>query len=258
VKRIPWLKLYLYVILVLLFVPLILIVIFSFNDNMLSVFPLTGFTLEWYQEIFSRRLYLLGFRNSAIVATFTALGAGLLGTLAAYALNRYSPKLSGLILSFLTLPILVPGLVLGIAMLSYFSFMGVPRSLVTVILAHIVFSTPYVVLIMNARFHNFDWSIEEAARDLGANAWQSVREVLFPLIRASVFGAMLLVFAISFDEFIVTYFVIGSQSTMPMIIWSMLRRSVTPALNAISTLLLILSFGLLIIALKVFNVKLEL
>jgi ABC-type spermidine/putrescine transport system permease subunit II len=143
-------------------------------------------------------------------------------------------------------------------MLSYFSFLGLPRTLITVILAHIVFSTPYVVLIMNARFHNFDWAIEEAARDLGANVWQRVREVLFPLIRASIFGAMLLVFAISFDEFVVTYFVIGNQSTMPMIIWSMLRRSVSPALNAVSTLLLVLSFTLLVVALKVFNVKLEL
>ena len=256
--RFSWLKAYVYFILILLFVPLFLIIIFSFNDNMLTVFPLRGFTFKWYDEIFSRRLYLQGFRNSAVVASCASLGAGLLGTLAAYGLNRYSPKFSGLLLSFLTLPILVPGLVLGISMLSYFSFLGIPRTLVTVILAHIVFSTPYVVLIMNARFHNFDWAIEEAARDLGANVWQRVRDVLFPLIRASIFGAILLVFAISFDEFVVTYFVIGNQSTMPMIIWSMLRRSVSPALNAVSTLLLALSFTLLVVALKVFNVKLEL
>jgi spermidine/putrescine transport system permease protein len=256
--RIPWLKLYVYLIMVLLFFPLILIVIFSFNDNMLTVFPLTGFTMRWYDEVFSRPLYLLGFRNSAIVAVFSSLGAGLLGTLAAYGLNRFTPRLSGALLGFLTLPILLPGLVLGISMLSYFSFMGIMRSMVTVILAHIVFCTPYVVLIMNARFHNFDWAVEEAARDLGANVWQRITRVIFPMVRASVLGAMLLVFAISFDEFIVTYFVIGNQSTMPMIIWSMLRRSVSPALNALSTLLLIISFGLLVVALKVFKVKLEL
>ena len=110
----------------------------------------------------------------------------------------------------------LPELVLGIALLSYFTFIGLKLSLGTVILAHIVFSTPYVILIMNSRFHNFDWAIEEAARDLGANAFERFRYVLFPLIRPSMIGAMLLVFAISFDEFVVTYFVIGPQSTMPM------------------------------------------
>lgn len=143
-------------------------------------------------------------------------------------------------------------------MLSYFYFLGINRSLVTVILAHIVFSTPYVVLILNARFHNFDWSIEDAARDLGASPWQRIRLILFPLIRPSIIGAMLLVFATSFDEFVATYFVIGNQSTMPMIIWSMLKRGVSPTLNALSTILLLLSFTLLVLALRVFKIKIEL
>ncbi len=256
--RIPWLKLYVFFIIFLLFVPLILIVVFSFNDSMLGTFPLVGFTLRWYQEAFSRRLYLLGFRYSAIVAVVSSIGAGILGTLAAYGLNRYKSSLNSLILGFLTLPILIPGLVLGISMLSYFYFFGINRSLLTVILAHIVFCTPYVVLILNARFHNFDWSIEDAARDLGAGTWQRIRLILFPLIRPSIIGAMLLVFATSFDEFVVTYFVIGNQSTMPMIIWGMLKQGVTPTLNALSTLLLLLSFVLLVLALRVFKIKIEL
>ena len=255
--KVPWLRLYVFVVLFLLFVPLALIIIFSFNDNLLGTFPLTGFTLGWYQEILSNRLYIDGFKNSAIVATFSALGASILGTLGAYGLNRYHLSRAGLFLGFLTLPILIPGLVLGIALLSYFTFIGIKLSLVTVILVHIVFSTPYVVLIMNSRFHNFDWAIEEAARDLGANTLERFRYVLFPLIRPSMIGAMLLVFAISFDEFVVTYFVIGPQSTMPMIIWSMLRRGVSPALNSISTVLLLLSFILLFLALRVFKVKFE-
>jgi len=255
--RIPWLKLYAFIVLVLLFVPLMLIIIFSFNDNLLGVFPLTRFTFKWYRDILSGRLYIDGFKNSALVATCSAIGAGILGTLGAYGLNRYKFRLKGTILGFLTLPILIPGLVLGIAMLSYFTFIGIKLSLATVILAHIVFSTPYVVLIMNSRFHNFDWAIEEAARDLGANAFERFRYVLFPLIRPSMIGAMLLVFAISFDEFVVTYFVIGAQSTMPMIIWSMLRRGISPVLNSISTILLLLSFSLLLLALRVFKVRFE-
>ena len=256
--RIPWLKLYVYIILFLLFVPLVLIIVFSFNDSKLGTFPFVGFSLRWYEEAFSRRLYLMGFRYSAIVAAVSSVGAGILGTLAAYGLNRYKTRFNGLILGFLTVPILIPGLVLGISMLSYFYFLSINRSLLTVILAHIVFSTPYVVLILNARFHNFDWAIEDAARDLGANPWQRIRLVLFPLIRPSIIGAMLLVFATSFDEFVVTFFVIGNQSTLPMIIWSMLKRGVSPTLNALSSLLLLLSFVLLFLALRVFKVKIEL
>lgn len=255
--RIPWLKLYVFVILCLLFFPLILIVIFSFNDNRLGVFPLTGFTLAWYQELLSNKIYLDGFRNSAIVALCSAIGAGVLGTLGAYGLNRYRIRRKNFSLGFLTLPILIPGLVLGIALLSYLTFLGVRLSLGTVIMAHIVFSTPYVILIMNARFHNFDWAVEEAARDLGANTFERFRYILFPLIRPSIIGAMLLVFALSFDEFVVTYFVIGPQSTVPMIIWSMLKRGVSPALNSLSAIVLIVSIMLLVFALRIFKVKFE-
>ena len=254
--RIPWLKIYVIVILILLFFPIFLIVLASFNNNQLDVFPFE-FTLRWYGDLMGNRLYLDGFKNSTIVATFTSILAAILGTLAAYGLNRYDVPGKGLVLSVLTTPILLPGLVLGIAALSYFTFIGLRLSLVTVTLIHVVFSTPYVLLIMNARFHNFDWAVEEAARDLGANAYQRFTKVLFPIIRPSIIGSMLLVFAISFDEFVVTFFVIGPGSTMPMIIWSMLKRSVTPALNSLSTLLVLLSIVLLFLAVRVFRVKFE-
>jgi spermidine/putrescine transport system permease protein len=256
--RIPWLKIYVFATLVLLFVPLILVVVFSFNSSRLGVFPLTGFTLGWYEALLENKIYLYGFQNSAIVAVCASVGAGILGTLGAYGLNRYRVRARGPVLGFITLPILIPGLVLGIAMLSYFSFFSVTLSLGTVILAHVVFSTPYVILIMNSRFHNFNWSIEEAAQDLGANAFQRFRYILFPLIRPSIIGAMLLVFAISFDEFVVTFFVIGPQSTLPMIIWSILKRGISPDLNAVSTILLVMSAALLLVALRVFKVRFEL
>jgi spermidine/putrescine transport system permease protein len=255
--RVPWLKIYVFVMLCLLFFPLILVVIFSFNDNRLGSLPVTGFTLAWYQELLSNKIYIDGFQNSAIVGLCSSIGAGVLGTLGAYGLNRYRIRRKNVSLGFLTLPILIPGLVLGIALLSYLTFLGVRLSLGTVILAHIVFSTPYVILIMNARFHNFDWAVEEAARDLGANTFERFRYILFPLIRPSMIGAMLLVFALSFDEFVVTYFVIGPQSTIPMIIWSMLKRGVSPALNSLSAIVLVVSIMLLIFALRVFKVKFE-
>lgn len=255
--RISWLRVYVILILILLFVPVLLIVIASFNNNQLTLLPMLP-TLRWYEEVMSNRLYISGFKNSTIVAVFASFFAGILGTLAAYGINRYNPPGKQIVLGLLTVPILIPGLVLGIALLSYFTFLGIRLSLLTVILAHIVFSTPYVLLIMNARFHNFDWALEEAARDLGANAYQRFSKVLFPLIRPSIIGSMLLVFAISFDEFVVTYFVIGPGSTMPMIIWSMLKRVVSPALNAISTILLLISLAMLFLAIKVFRIKFEL
>lgn len=255
--RIPWLKLYLIAILIFLFFPLLLIVLFSFNDNMLSTFPFTGFTMRWYSQVFDNRNYILGFEYSTIVAAAAAIGSGILGTMGAYGLNRYHVRLSGTMLSFMTLPIVIPGLVLGIAMLSYFTFLGMQLSLTTVIFAHIVFSTPYVLLIMNARLHNFDWALEEAARDLGANVLQRFAQILFPLTRPSIIGAMLLVIAISFDEFIVTFFVIGNQSTLPMVMWGMLKQGVSPTLNAISSILLLGSAVLLFLALRIFHIKLE-
>ena len=212
--RIPWLKLYVFLILILLFVPLVLIIIFSFNNSMLGTFPLMGFTLRWYQEAFSRRLYLLGFRYSAIVAAVSSVGAGILGTLAAYGLNRYKPRLSGMITGMLTIPILIPGLVLGISMLSYFYFFGVPRSLATVILAHIVFSTPYVVLILNARFHHFDWSIEDAARDLGASPWTAFWLITVPLSKAGIIAGSMLVFIPCIGEYVIPEMLGGPRVLM--------------------------------------------
>ncbi len=255
--RFSFQKLYVYIVLLFLFFPLILVILFSFNSNRLSVFPLTGFTLDWYIEVFTQNIYLQGIKNSIIVATVTSLSSALLGTLGAYGINRYRIRGIGLFLSSLTLPILIPGLVLGIGLLSYFTLLNIHLSLTTVILAHIVFTTPYVILIMNARFNNFNWSIEEAAQDLGAKVWDRFRYVLFPIIRPSIFGSILLVFAISIDEFVVTYFVIGNQSTMPMIMWSILKRGVSPTLNAFSAILLVASTFLLFLALRVFRVRLE-
>src|SRR4030042_2128586 len=179
--HINWFKIYAIGIIFFLFLPLVLIVLFSFNSNRLSVFPLTGITLDWYQEVINNNIFLQGFKNSTIIAVCASIGATLLGTLGAYGLTRFRIRAGGLLLGFLTLPILIPGLVFGIGLLSYFTLLNMRLSLLTVILAHICFSMPYVILIMNSRFCNFDWAIEEAARDLGAGGWDRFRLILSPL-----------------------------------------------------------------------------
>ncbi|MDI7276283.1 MAG: ABC transporter permease subunit, partial [Anaerolineae bacterium] len=132
-------------------------------------------------------------------------------------------------------------------LLSYFSFLNIRLSLLTVIVGHVIYTLPYFVLVASARLERFDTAVEEAARDLGATVWQTFWRVTFPIIGPSMVGAGILVFALSFDEFLISFFVIGSESTLPMLIWSMMRRSIDPRVNVISTMVLGLSLVLIFV-----------
>lgn len=156
----------------------------------------------------------------------------------------------------MVLPMSLPTLLIGISLLSFFAFLSVSRSLLTVIIGHVVYCVPYMLMVVSARLAEFDFSIEEAAMDLGATPLQTFRLVTFPLIRPTVLGAMLLIFAQSFDMFVITFFTIGPQSTLPMVIWSMMRTGINPSLNALGTMILLFSITLLTIAHKFGGVKL--
>jgi ABC-type spermidine/putrescine transport system permease subunit II len=155
------------------------------------------------------------------------------------------------------MPVSLPTLLIGVALLSFWAFLDVPRSLNTVIVGHIVYCVPYVVSVVVSRLENFDRTIEEAAQDLGATPFQTFRYVTFPLIQSSIIGAMILVFALSFDMFVITFFNIGPQSTLPMVIWSMMRRGISPALNALAVLIFIPSVLMLIIANRFTEISFE-
>jgi spermidine/putrescine transport system permease protein len=137
-----------------------------------------------------------------------------------------------------TAPLILPGLFLGVALLSFFTEIGMQTSLTTVIIGHALVTLPFVVLIVNARLMNLDQSIAEAARDLGATPFQAYRKIIFPLVRPAIFGAILLAVAWSFDEFIITFFTIGGQSTLPILIWGLLRQGIDPSVNAIASIIL--------------------
>jgi spermidine/putrescine transport system permease protein len=221
-----------------LFAPVITIVVFSFDQVGVGTFPIEGLTLKWYDDLLHDDAILAAARNSAIVAAACAAITVTLGAAASFALVRYRVRLSGSFTALVVLPVALPGLLVGVALLSFFDFMSLPLSLFTVTIGHILITLPFVILTMNARLSVFDPAVEEAARNLGANPWQTFWRITFPLIRGSLLGSALLVVALSLDEFIVTFFTIGPDNTLPTVIWSQMRTGVSPSVNAISTLML--------------------
>jgi spermidine/putrescine transport system permease protein len=254
--KVPVLEIYSVLALFFLFLPVLMLVLISFNDNITGVFPLAGFTLKWYRAAFENRIIWPALNNTIIIAIATAVISALLGTPAAFGLTRYSFRFKNFLRGLITIPISLPTLLVGIALLAFFAFLSIPRSLVTVTIGHVVYCVPYMVLVVSARLAEFDFTIEEAAQDLGATPTQTFWMITFPLIRPTVIGAMLLIFAMSFDMFVITFFNIGHGSTLPMVIWSMLRLGINPSLNALGTLVMGFSILLLILAYRFGGVKL--
>lgn len=242
------LVLYSFLVYLFLFLPISMIVLFSFNTTPGGLFPMKGFTLQWYAQAFTDQIVIAAAQRSLLVATITALVSGVFGTLCAIGLARYDFPLKRLFWILILMPMLIPALMLGISLLNFFHMLGIKLSLLTVIIGHCVWGIPYVIFIVYARMKDFDWAVEEAAHDLGANTWQTFSRVTFPMIATSVISAMMIIFAWSFDDFLVTFFTIGNQATLPIIIWGLLRKPVTPLLNTVGTLLFTFSVLLLVSA----------
>ncbi|MQW87617.1 ABC transporter permease [Sinorhizobium saheli] len=235
------LRAYLSTYLFFLFAPIAMIVLFSFHSTPGLVFPMEGFSLRWYSELFANGNFVASLWNSVKVGIFTSIVTTILGTLAALALIRMRGSFRRVFELLNFMPIGLPGLFLGIALVTLFAEIGLPRSLVTVTIAHVLFTLPFFVETMRSRITYFDASLEEAARDLGASQFQTFRLVTIPILLPTIVGAAILTFALSFDEFIITVFVSGNDTTLPLFIWSMLRRTVDPSINAASVLALALS-----------------
>jgi spermidine/putrescine transport system permease protein len=234
--------------LVFLFVPLLLVVLFSFHKTGGLSFPFTGFSLRWYRDTFGSFEFREALKNSAIVAVSVSVVTLILGTLAAYGISRSTSRLRAPIGLLFFLPITLPGLFIGIAMLVSFRRVDFQLSLATVAIAHFVYVFPFFLLIAKAALDRLDPALEEAASDLGASPLKVFRKVTLPQVWPILVGATSLAFALSFDEFIITFFVIGSDSTLPMYIWSSLRRTIDPSINVISTMLMLITLLLWVIA----------
>lgn len=224
-----------------LFFPIAVIALFSFHATPALTFPFQGFSFQWYEQIFADPQFRSSLKNSILVATVTALITTGIGSFAALALARLRGKLKSAFAFLHFAPIAFPGLFLGIALLAFFSFLGVSRSLFTVIVAHILFTLPFFIEAVRSRIEYFDLSLEEAARDLGASSSQAFRKVTLPIIAPTLIGGAILTFALSFDELVITVFVVGQDTTLPVFMYSMLRRTINPTINAASVVALSLS-----------------
>ena len=230
--------------------PIVLLVIFSFTSRTLTNFPIEALSLRWWQEMVETRQFWPSLANSLIIGTCVGVVSAMVGTLAAMGLAAMPRRRASVIMALLTLPVMLPPLVLGVALLSFYVSIDLRLGLPTVIISHVLFAQPFVILIVHARMVNFDPRVVESARDLGATPLQAFFTVTLPIIRPVVIGAALIAMALSVDDFIITFFTIGTGNTLPTLVWGMIRTGLTPAVNAIGTLILLLTIGSTVIALR--------
>ncbi len=232
-----------------LYVPVLLLALFSFNDSAAGNLPFTGLTLKWYAALFRDYLVIDAFKNSLLVGAVTSLLATIIGTSAAFPLVRSAIRFKEYLRIVFVLPIMIPGLLIGIALLVFFaSLLDLSLSLATVIIGHVVLTTPFVVLVVAARLVDFNLTLEWAAADLGADPWRTFRYITFPLILPGILAGALFAFTLSLDEFVITLFTIGSQTTLPMYVFSQVKFGVTPKINALATILLLGSVTILLMS----------
>jgi spermidine/putrescine transport system permease protein len=231
-----------------LFAPVVLVVLFSFNSAPSTSFPLKGLSTRWYDNVFSNQLYSDAFEHTLVVAGLVVVVTCAVGLLTAMALTRLPPRLVAGFNMLLAVPIVIPWLFTGIALLSFFSRTHIHLSMLTVLIGHVVVTLPIVTVILSGRLARLDRAVIEAARDLGATSWQAFCKILLPQIAPTIVGAGLLAMAISVDAFIITLFVNGGYQTVPVVIFSSLRFGLDPSVNAIASLLILMTFGLTVLA----------
>ncbi len=228
-----------------LYIPLVIVVVYSFNDSRLNA-EWVGFTFGWYDKLFHNEEMLTAAGNSLLIALVASAVSTLLGTMAGVAMYRYRAKL----LSILVLtPIAIPEILMGVSLLIFFVMLNFTLGLVSVALAHIAFCIGFVAIVVRARLAGMDESLTEAARDCGATPFQAFMHVTLPLIMPGVIAGALMAFTLSIDDFVITFFTAGAGTvTLPLQIYSMIKIAVTPEVNAVSTLLMLLTLALIVIA----------
>jgi spermidine/putrescine transport system permease protein len=231
-----------------LYLPLVIVVVYSFNDSRLNA-EWVGFTLDWYRTLAGDEAMLTAAGNSLLIAVSASVVSTLLGTMAGLAMHRYRTRL----LPILVLaPIAIPEILMGVSLLIFFVLLDFTLGLVSVALAHIAFCIGFVALVVRARLAGMDDSLTEAARDCGATPWQAFRRVTLPMIMPGVIAGALMAFTLSIDDFVITFFTAGAGTvTLPLQIYSMIKIAVTPEVNAVSTLLMLLTLVLIVVATKV-------
>jgi ABC-type spermidine/putrescine transport system permease subunit II len=253
-RRLLWL--WAAMVLAFLYLPIAFMILFSFNEPRTPGLPITNLTLAWYERALNNHFLLAAVQNSIVVAVAVALIGTTIGTMLAYPLARRGLPYPGGVRILSMMPMLLPGFLLGLGLLVFLRrVLDVELSLVTVIAGHLVFTVPFVVLIVSARLQTLDRKLEWAAADLGASPWRTSRHIILPLIWPAILGGALISITLSIDEFIVTFFTIGPQNTLPIYIYTQVKFGVTPEVNAIATLMLGATLGLLALAGLVFTAR---
>jgi spermidine/putrescine transport system permease protein len=261
-SRALWMRLWVGAVMVFLYAPLVVLMAFSFNDSKRNV-VWRGFTTKYYDKALNDDTLREALFNSLTIAAFATLFSLVLGALAGVLLWRFRFPLKGVVDGTMSLPIIVPEICMGVAFLIFFQKtmawpqgMAWPLNLGAIVIAHITFCFPFVTMVVRSRLASFNREQEEAARDLGASEWQVFRDVLIPHIKPALIAGALLAFTLSLDDFVITFFTAGPDAiTFPVKVYSMVRFSVTPVVNAASTILIILTVVLTAIALRLQGVK---
>lgn len=241
----------LYVILTLLvmYLPVAVVVVYSFNASKYGVW--TGFTLDWYKKLASNRALLTSLGNSLLLAAMSVFSAAVIGTLGALGMARSRFRAKGLLENVTLMPMMIPEIILGMAYLSTFTFMGLKFGMGTLVLAHTTFCVPYILVNVQSRLAGMDPALAEAARDLGASPLRAFWDVTLPLIMPAVLSGSLLAAAMSMDDVVISFFVTGTGvNTLPVQVYSLLKVGISPDVNALCTVML----GVLLLGVAVFGV----
>jgi spermidine/putrescine transport system permease protein len=242
------LRCYIALVLVLVFAPIVVSFIYSFDANRYPTIPWGGFSTKWYDAAFADPDVARGFRNTVIVALSTSLIATLIGAATAYADYRYRFRGKDAYLALALLPPTIPVVILGLAMLVFLARVGLSGELYTVVICHVVYCIPFAMALVRLRLAQMDPNLEAAAWNLGAGEWRALREIILPFALPSIFAALFLTMAVSFDEYAMAWFVSGFNETLPVRILVLLQREVSPKVNAIGSVVFVISMVLVVLA----------
>ena len=247
VKVTGWslIRLYTILIYIFMFAPIVVVMILSFNPQQFGCFPMTGFSLKWFNELAHDDAILAAFKNSMILGSFTSIISTAVGILAAMAFVRFDFPGKNTINTLLLAPIMIPEVILGVALLLFLRWLQQPKTFLLLVIGHVVLTLPYVLLIVQARLVGIKKEYEEAAHSLGANAFQTFKEITFPLLAPAILGGVLFSFTISLDDITATLFwATAENQTLPVKIFGMLRNSISPEINALGTIMVILTVAI--------------
>jgi spermidine/putrescine transport system permease protein len=242
------LRLYIVLVLAFVFAPIVVSFIYSFDANRYPTIPWGGFSTKWYDAAFADPDVARGFRNTVMVALSTSVIATLIGAATAYADYRYRFRGKDAYLALALLPPTIPVVILGLAMLVFLARVGLSGELYTVVICHVVYCIPFAMALVRLRLAQMDPNLEAAAWNLGADEWRALREVVLPFVLTSIFAALFLTMAVSFDEYAMAWFVSGFNETLPVRILVLLQREVSPKVNAVGSIVFVISMVLVILA----------